>query len=53
MNELDRLIRQFQGADYFEEPENHGRYPIWLYVIAAPVVIGIGYGIARVWQAFG
>jgi hypothetical protein len=52
MNE--HQIRLSQAPEWMEpEPENHGHYPLWLYVIAAPVVIGIGYGIARVWQAFG
>lgn len=45
MNDIDKLIRLFEGADYFEDPpEEETRYPIWLGicvpVLATWVVVG-------------
>jgi hypothetical protein len=52
MNELDKLLRQFEGADYYsEEPENHGRWPLWLYAFVIAGMIGAGFCIAKAIQA--
>jgi hypothetical protein len=52
MNDLDKLLRQFEGADYYEpEPENHGHWPLWLIIFAGISTIGIGYCIAKAFQA--
>ena len=34
-NELDKLIRQLEGADYYDEQEDEKRIPLWLGMLPA------------------
>lgn len=48
MNDLDKLIRQLEGADYYREPQGETRIPLWRGMIPATLsvwalVIAAGY----------
>lgn len=34
-NELDKLIRQLEGLDYYDEQEDEKRIPLWLGMLPA------------------
>jgi hypothetical protein len=48
VNDLEKLIRQFQGSDYFEEqPETQD--PTWVYPFIPVALALLGWG---VWMMF-
>jgi hypothetical protein len=53
-NDLDKLIRDLEGADYYEyqpEPESHGNWPLLLIAFGIIATIAMGYCIAKAIQA--